>query len=59
MKINKQNNEDTEFGGNKKVRVDLGGVKRRNRVNLVNKHCKHAYNLKELTRKYVFKGPGI
>lgn len=54
MKINKQNNEDTEFGGNKKVRVDLRGVKRRNRVNLVNIHCKHAYNLKELTRKHVF-----
>lgn len=41
------------------MRLDLGGVKRKSRVNLVNTHCNHAYNLKELTRKYGFKGPGI
>lgn len=41
------------------MRLDLRGVKRKIRVNLVNTPCKHAYNLKELTRKYVFKGPGV
>lgn len=49
-----KNKKDIKFRGNGKVRVDLGGVNGKNGVNLVNIHCMHAYNLKELPRKYCF-----
>lgn len=35
--------------------VDLGGIKERNRVTLINIHCMDGYILKELIKSYIFR----